>query len=80
VTVKVAGAADAPTFTLRSVGPSARVPPAFEKLVPGDIADVTIDAQAVQAYYTGALARASDMAIAAKLDGSDVEIVASPVA
>jgi histidine phosphotransferase ChpT len=80
ISVKVEGAADAPTFTLRSVGPSARVPAAFEKLVPGDIAGTTIDAQAVQAYYTGALARASGMAIAARLDGSDVEVVASPAA
>jgi histidine phosphotransferase ChpT len=80
VAVKVEGAADAPTFTLRSVGPSARVPAAFEKLVPGDIAGTTIDAQAVQAYYAGALARASGMAVAARLDGSDVEIVASPAA
>jgi histidine phosphotransferase ChpT len=80
VAVKVEGAADAPTFTLRSVGPSARVPAAFEKLVPGDIAGTTIDAQAVQAYYAGALARASGMAVAARLDGNDVEIVASPAA
>ena len=61
-------------FLLRSTGPSARVPPAFEKLVPGDIADVTIDAQLVQAYYTGALARACGMTISARLDGADVVI------
>ncbi len=30
------------------------LPPAFEKLVPGDIAGVPVDAQSVQAYYTGA--------------------------
>ena len=64
-------------FLLRSVGPSARVPAAFEKLVPGDIAEVTVDAQLVQAYYTGALARACGMAVSARLDGADVVIEAT---
>jgi histidine phosphotransferase ChpT len=63
-------------FLLRSTGPSARVPAAFEKLVPGDIAGVLIDAQLVQAYYTGALARACGMAVSARLDGADVVIEA----
>lgn len=63
-------------FVLRSSGPSARVPPAFEKLIPGDIVDITIDAQLVQAYYTGALARACGMSVSARLDGEDVVIEA----
>jgi histidine phosphotransferase ChpT len=78
VAVKVEGAAGSPTFTLRSSGPSARVPAAFEKLVPGDIAGLLMDAQAVQAYYTGALARASGMSVEAALDGADVVIKAVP--
>jgi histidine phosphotransferase ChpT len=77
IKVVIEGEADAPTFTLRSSGPSARVPPAFEKLVPGDIAGLLIDAQAVQAYYTGALARACGMAVTAVLDEADVVIAAS---
>lgn len=76
VSVLVEGEADKPTFTLRSSGPSARVPPAFEKLVPGDIAGLQIDAQAVQAYYTGALAKACGMTITAALDEADVVITA----
>jgi histidine phosphotransferase ChpT len=80
IAVKVEGAAEAPTFTIRSVGPSARVPAAFEKLVPGDIADLAVDAQSVQAYYAGALARASGMVVAAALDGADVTITAKPAA
>jgi histidine phosphotransferase ChpT len=78
ITVRVEGDKDAPRFVLRSTGPSARLPPAFERLVPGDIAGLTVDAQAVQGYYTGALARASRMAIAAVLDGADVVITAAP--
>jgi len=74
VNVTVASASPA-RFILRSAGPSARVPPAFEKLIPGDIAGATIDAQLVQAYYTGALARACGMTISARLEGADVVIV-----
>lgn len=68
--------AEHPRFVLRSAGPNARIPPVFEKLVPGDIAGVAIDAQAVQAYYAGALARACDMSVTAVLDGDDVVITA----
>ena len=79
IKVTVEGEAHRPTFTLRSRGPSARVPPAFEKLVPGDITETSVDAQSVQAYYTGALARACGMRVAAVLDGEDVVATASPV-
>jgi len=76
--VTVKGEAQRPRFVLRSSGPSARVPPAFEKLVPGDIAGVPVDAQSVQAYYTGALARACGMKVSAGLDGEDVVMEAAP--
>ena len=72
------GHQEAPRFILRAVGPSARVPPAFEKLVPGDIDGMTVDAQAVQAYYTGALARACRHGGERELDGADVVIAAEP--
>jgi histidine phosphotransferase ChpT len=80
IKVTIEGDASTPRFTLRSSGPSARIPPAFEKLVPGEIGDVTVDAQAVQAYYAGALARACRMAVTATLDGSDVVVVAARTA
>ena len=72
--------ADPARFVLRSAGPSARIPPAFDKLVPGDIAELTIDAQLVQAYYTGALARSCGMAVSARLEGEDVIIEAAAAA
>jgi histidine phosphotransferase ChpT len=78
IKVTVEGEAQRPRFQLRSSGPSARVPPAFEKLVPGDIAGVPVDAQSVQAYYTGALARTCLMGITAVLEGEDVVVTASP--
>lgn len=72
-TVKVAvDSASPPAFTLRSAGPSARVPAAFDKLVPGDIDGIPVDAQLVQAYYTGALARVCGMEVTARLEGEEV--------
>jgi len=78
VSVVVDGEADRPRFVLRSTGLNARIPVAFEKLVPGDIAGIAIDAQAVQAYYTGALARACRMSVTAVPDGDDIVITAAP--
>jgi histidine phosphotransferase ChpT len=50
-------------------------------LVPGDIAGETIDAHAVQPYYTGLLARLSRMRVAGSaVDGDLVLITARPVA
>ena len=80
VSVTVDGDKAAPRFLLRSSGPTARVPAAFERLVPGDIADVAVDAHAVQGYYTGALARACNMTVEASLDGADVVISATSAA
>ena len=80
IAVVVEGDAERPQFTLRSSGPSARIPPAFEKLVPGDIAGIAIDAQAVQGYYAGALARACGMSVTAELDGADVVVRATSAA
>ena len=80
VVVAVDGDGNAPRFLLRSSGPSARIPPAFERLVPGDIADLAVDAQSVQAYYAGALARACRMSVSASLDGAEVVISAAGIA
>jgi histidine phosphotransferase ChpT len=78
ISVQVEGEAGAPRFILRSTGPSARVPTAFEKLVPGDLEGLDVDAQSVQGYYTGALARSCDMTITARLEDADVVILAEP--
>jgi histidine phosphotransferase ChpT len=80
IRVTVEGEKDTPRFVIRASGPSARVPPAFEALVPGDIDGTSVDAQSVQAYYAGALARNVGMAVSARLDGADVVIEAEPAA
>lgn len=78
ITVAVEGDPAAPRFTIRSTGPRPRVPPAFEKFVPGTVEASEIDAHAIQGYYTGALARAVGMAVAARLEGDSVLIEAMP--
>jgi histidine phosphotransferase ChpT len=78
IAVAVDGDVNAPRFLIRCTGPSARVPPAFEKLVPGDVEPASIDAHAVQGYYAGALARAVGMTVSARLDGEDVIVEAVP--
>ena len=77
IAVVVDGDVAAPRFALRSTGPRPRVPAAFEKLVPGEADPASIDAHAVQGYYTGALARAARMTVSARLDGDAVVIEAA---
>ncbi|MCX5480988.1 histidine phosphotransferase family protein [Kaistia geumhonensis] len=76
IKVTVSGAPSSPDFTFLCTGPNARIPAAFEKLVPGNLVDVHLDAHAVQPYYTGLLARACRMDVAAVLEGSDIVITA----
>ena len=76
IKVTVEGEPTKPDVTFHCSGPSARIPAAFEKLIPGTIIDVNIDAHAVQPYYAGLLARACGMTVAAVLDGTDVIITA----
>ena len=80
VQIKVEGDVAAPTFTIFCRGPQARVPQAFEHLVPGTIKDIRIDAHAVQPYYAGLLARDCHMSVSAGLEGADVLITARSAA
>lgn len=80
IKVTVMEPVDAPTFRMECSGPNARVPASLERLVPGDIAGETVDAHAVQPYYTGLLARLSRMRVAGALEGETVVITARPVA
>jgi len=76
IKVTIEGEPSKPDVTFHCSGPSARIPPAFEKLIPGTLIDVNIDAHAVQPYYAGLLARSCGMTVAAVLDGADVVITA----
>ena len=75
IKVAVSEPTDTPTFRFECTGPSARIPPALERLVPGDIAGETIDAHAVQPYYTGLLARLSRMRVAGSAEHGDLVVI-----
>lgn len=78
IRVTVSGPVEAPEFRLHCSGPAARVPAAFEHLVPGHLNGAHIDAHAVQPYYAGLLARSCGMAVTAAAEGADVVIAARP--
>jgi histidine phosphotransferase ChpT len=80
IKVTVSEPVDAPTFRFECRGPSARVPPALERLVAGDIAGEVMDAHAIQPYYAGLLARLSRMRVSGAFEGENVVITARPVA
>lgn len=78
IKVVVAMPPEGATFRFDATGPNARIPASMEKLVPGDIADVTVDAHAIQPYYAGLLARLSQMRVTASIEGETVTILAVP--
>jgi len=59
---------------IEAFGP--KVPQAVPELLAGGTHGGSVDAHAVQPYYTGLLARACRMDVAAVLDGADVVITA----
>jgi histidine phosphotransferase ChpT len=67
-------------FTITSKGINARIPPHAEDLIAARSATGSIDAHAVQPYYTGAVARAARMAVSFTIDGDTVTIRAVPEA
>ena len=67
----------APVFTLSAKGPNARVPAHAESLLRGEPESGTVDAHAIQPFYTGLIAKAAGMAVTMTLDGDTVVIRAA---
>ncbi|MDB5557763.1 MAG: histidine phosphotransferase [Enterovirga sp.] len=66
--------ADAPTFTLSAKGINARIPAHAEALIRAEPESGTVDAHAIQPFYTGLIARAAGMSVGMTLDGDTVVI------
>jgi histidine phosphotransferase ChpT len=64
-------------FRLSATGLNARVPPTAVELLGGGEAGRTIDAHAVQPFYTGLLARDCGMAVTIAPEGEAIVIFAS---
>jgi histidine phosphotransferase ChpT len=74
--VTVTGAAETCTFELRARGTQARIPAGSQALLSGDV-EGSVDAHAIQPYYTGAIARAAEMAVEITQDGDEIVIRAA---
>lgn len=74
VDVVVAGDEEASIFTLAAKGLNARVPPHAEALLAGEPESGTVDAHAIQPFYTGQVARAAGMKVSLSIEGDTVTI------
>ena len=72
----MAGENDEPSFTLAAKGLNARIPAHSEAMLRGEPENGTVDAHAIQVFYTGLIARAADMAISMVIEGDTVVITA----
>ena len=76
IAVAVQGEDETATFTLACKGLNARVPAHSEALLRGEPEGGTVDAHAIQIFYTGLIARAAAMTIAMSIEGDTVTIKA----
>ncbi|MGA0598101.1 histidine phosphotransferase ChpT [Enterovirga sp. CN4-39] len=65
---------DVPTFILSARGTNARIPAHAEALIRGEPESGTVDAHAIQPFYTGLVAQAAGMGVSMTLDGDTVVI------
>lgn len=77
VTVSMDGDAEAPRFTVEAVGPKPRLAPHLLDLLAGKSETGSVDAHGFQIFYTGAIARASNMVLDLKADEARVVIKAN---
>ena len=76
VAISIIGEGEDATFTLRCVGPKARVPSEFLDMLNGTI-EGEISAHGVQPYYTILLANESGLSLSATADGEDIVLAAA---
>lgn len=76
IAVEPIGEGDAMGFRVKTNGSHARIPQGVPGLLSGET-EHTVDAHAVQPYYTGVLARACAMTLTAVLEGETAVLTAS---
>jgi histidine phosphotransferase ChpT len=76
LTVEPVGAGESMTFRITATGLNARVPQSAPGLLAGEPAEQTIDAHAIQPFYTGLLARSCGLAVTIAAEGDAVVITA----
>ncbi|MEE9313407.1 MAG: histidine phosphotransferase family protein [Rhizobiaceae bacterium] len=73
--IQIHGEGEGATFTIRCVGPKARVPAEFLDMLNGTV-EGEISAHGVQPYYTVLLANDAKLALSVKADGEDIVFTA----
>lgn len=76
ITVDPVGAGDAMTFRISATGGYAKVPQAVPELLSGGSHGGTVDAHAVQPYYTSLLAKDCGLTVAATSEGEAIVVAA----
>lgn len=74
--IVIHGEGENATFTIRCIGPKARVPSEFLDMLNGTV-EGEITAHGVQPYYTIMLARQCGLSLSAKVDGEDIVFAAA---
>jgi histidine phosphotransferase ChpT len=77
LTIDPVGEGETMGFRISATGLNARVPPTALALLAGGEADRTIDAHAIQPYYTGLLARECGMAVTIAPEGDAIVVLAA---
>ena len=77
LTLDPVGAGESVTFRITAAGLNARVPPAIPGLLAGGSTGDTIDAHAIQPFYTGLLARACGLTATIAAEGEAIIVAAS---
>jgi histidine phosphotransferase ChpT len=75
ITVDPIGSGDAISFKVTTTGTNIRVPPALPPLLAGTN-EAPVDAQGIQAHYTGLLASSCDLKVDMTLEGESVIVTA----
>jgi histidine phosphotransferase ChpT len=78
IDVTMEGDADNPKFQVLARGPKPRLGPHVLDLLAGRSETGAVDAHGFQVFYTGAIARASNMSIDVLVDDEKVRLLASP--
>jgi histidine phosphotransferase ChpT len=74
------GAGETMGFKVTATGLNARVPPALAGLLAGEPEGNTVDAQVIQPFFTGMLARSCALVVTASLQGDAAVVTAQPAA
>ncbi len=74
IKVTMEGGAPCPRQRIEATGAAARIPPRLVELLAGEVGD-TVDAQAIQPYYAGLLARDAGMAVTVTKTADDTVVI-----